>query len=269
MPSISCEFILIVEAEADYRTTTGIAERALQENASYLWLAELLQDQPEAVFSWAGLEDDIGFSCWSDFEAIANRFKEEGYRFPRFNGQFSDGPTNLDYPIARNIVYLINQYLKINKNRNVSAIVLIRDEDNQSKRFTTLCRLRDDLSRRGFQIPIIIGVANPEREAWVLNGYEAQTAAEKQVLQDIKRRIGLDPCLEAHRLRGKSSQPGTEDRDIKHILRELTQDDPLREKQCWQETPLDILVERGQKTGLSQYIEEIEHHLLPTLTAGS
>jgi hypothetical protein len=269
MPSTPCEFILIVEAEADYRTTTGIAERVLQENAPYLWLAELLQDQPDTVFSWAGLEDGVDFSCWSDFEAIANRFKEKGYRFPRFNGQFSDGPTNLDYPVARNIVYLVDQYLKTSKNRNIGAIVLIRDEDNQSERFAALCRLRNDLTRRGFQMPIIIGVAIPEREAWLLNGYEAQTAEEKQVLQDIRRRISIDPCLEAHRLRGKSSQPGTEDRDIKRILQTLTQDDPLREKQCWQETPLDILIERGQRTGLSQYIEEIESRLLPILTAGS
>lgn len=269
MPSTPCEFILIVEAEADYRIAVGIAERVLQENAPYTWIAENLQDQPEILFSWAGLEDGVGFSCWSDFEAIANRFKEEGYRFPRFNGQFSDGPTNLDYPMARNIVYLINQYLKINKNRNIGAIVLIRDEDNQSERFATLCRLRDDLTRKGSQMPIIIGVAIPKREAWVLNGYEAQTAEEKQILQDIKKRIDLDPCLEAHRLRGKSNQPGTEDRDIKRILQALTQDDSSREEQCWQETPLDILIERGQKTGLSQYIEEVEHHLLPTLTAGS
>lgn len=34
MASIPCEFILIVEADADYKITTGIAERVLQENAS-------------------------------------------------------------------------------------------------------------------------------------------------------------------------------------------------------------------------------------------
>lgn len=268
MTSTPCEFILIVEADADYKTAAGIAERVLQENAPQ-WLTDLLQDQPDILFSWTGLEDGIGFSCWSHFEAIAKKLKAEGYRFPKFNGQFSDGPTNLDYPVARNIVYLVNQYLKASKNRNIGAIVLIRDEDNQPERFATLCRLRDDLTRRGFQMPIVIGVANPEREAWILNGYEAKTAAEKQVLQDIKRRIGLDPCLEAHRLRGKSNQPGTEDRDIKRILQALTQGDPLREEQCWQETALDILIERGQKTGLSQYIEEIESRLLPTLITKS
>lgn len=167
--------------------------------------------------------------------------------------------------MARNIVYLVHQYLKAEKRRNIGAIVLIRDEDNQIERFSTLCRLRDDLARKNFQIPIIIGVAKPEREAWVLNGYEAETAEEKEILQEIKRRIGFDPCVEAHRLRGKSSQPGTEDRDIKRILRTLTQDDLSREEQCWQETSLDTLIKRGQETGLSRYIEEVKIYLLPVL----
>lgn len=38
-----------------------------------------------------------------------------------------------------------------------------------------------------------------------------------------------------------------------------------REILCWQSTPLDVLRERGQQTGLTAYIIEIEERLIPIL----
>jgi hypothetical protein len=108
-------------------------------------------------------------------------------------------------------------------------------------------------------------MAEPEREAWVLNGFVPQTNDEKEILQKIRKEVNFDPCIDAHRLRGKISQPGTETRDIKQVLC-LLGIDPLREKLCWQVTPLSTLVERGGKTGLSDFIDEVSNFLLPILT---
>ncbi|MCW5312534.1 hypothetical protein GTQ43_01295 [Nostoc sp. KVJ3] len=39
----------------------------------------------------------------------------------------------------------------------------------------------------------------------------------------------------------------------------------FREQQCWEDTSLKILRERGVHTGLTDYIQEIEQHLTPII----
>ena len=49
------------------------------------------------------------------------------------------------------------------------------------------------------------------------------------------------------------------------VLDQLTEGRAERESACWQETPLETLRERGDNTGLNEYLEEIENRLLPVL----
>jgi hypothetical protein len=39
-----------------------------------------------------------------------------------------------------------------------------------------------------------------------------------------------------------------------------------RQQQCWEETSLELLRERGIHTGLTDYIDEIEQRLTPILS---
>ena len=55
-------------------------------------------------------------------------------------------------------------------------------------------------------------------------------------------------------------------RNPKVVLEELTaRNDELREQQCWQETSLELLRQRGKYTGLTDYLDEIEQRLIPVL----
>ncbi len=262
MPETICEFIVLVEASADYGTVTGIAEKAIREYAPE-WLRDILELSPSDVFSWAGLNANTSFSCWADIKNIQSQFEIAGYRPSRFLG-FNNSP-GFDYAIGWKVLRLIDHISSVYQ-RNIPAVLFIRDADNQAEeRLNSLNALREKLY--GQRTQVIIGLAIPKREAWVLNGFDPQTVDETKLLQKVIREIQFNPCLEAHRLRGKINQPGTELRDIKRVLKELTDDNRPREEQCWQTTSLAVLITRGVETGLTDYIENVRKFMIPILTS--
>lgn len=73
--------------------------------------------------------------------------------------------------------------------------------------------------------------------------------------------MSFDPCIESHRLRATSEKEPERIRNVKLIVEQLTGNNMEREKQCWEDTNLNHLRERGVDTGLTDYIQEIEKRL--------
>lgn len=73
--------------------------------------------------------------------------------------------------------------------------------------------------------------------------------------------MNFDPCIESHRLRSTSHEEPDRIRNPKVVVEQLTGKDMEREQQCWEDTSLKLLRERGVHTGLTAYIQEIEQHL--------
>ncbi len=94
----------------------------------------------------------------------------------------------------------------------------------------------------------------------MLNGFEPETPAEDKSLAELRQDLGFNPCERAERLRAKKD---TSKRSAKRIVGVLTKDSYEREKKCWRETALEILEERGEATGLRDYLEEVR--VLPLL----
>ena len=107
----------------------------------------------------------------------------------------------------------------------------------------------------------MIGAANPKREAWVLNGFEPETPVEDKSLAELRQDLGFHPCERAERLTAKKD---TAKRSARRVLGVLTGASYEREQKCWKETPLVLLKRRGEKTGLHDYLVEVEG-LLPLL----
>jgi hypothetical protein len=114
----------------------------------------------------------------------------------------------------------------------------------------------------------VIGTADRNREAWVLNGFEAQDSQEQRILKDIAKDLKFDPCLAAHRLRSDAKTDPDRRRNPKHVLEQLTGGDRGREQRCWQETDLDVLQKRGTATGLTDYLAEVKERLSPMIASG-
>ena len=256
------EFIVIVESSADARTATKLAERVILEKVDWLELEYL-----SGIFCWSGLEEGTGCSCWKDIKDIVERAKESGIRLPKVIGHHGDSPLKADGAAARKVINLV-RYLQ--KHRKIRAVLLIRDLDNQPERKAGLEQAAagksNGKSEDAPKLTIVIGTAERNREAWVLNGFMPQNPEEEQILAEIKAQLNFDPCLESHRLRSQSFAESDRMRNPKVVLEKLTGGEMGRERQCWEDTGLEILRERGIHTGLTDYICEVEEKLIPIMT---
>lgn len=246
------EFIIIVESAADFRTATTIAERLITERMP--WLIEYLTD----TFTWHGLEPNTQFSCWRDIRTIRETLKAQGLPLPRY----LKGKGKSDGAAARIVLQLVTQ---LKRQRDIRAIIFIRDSDNQDERRVRLEEVREERRQSLAETAIVIGIADTKREAWALNGFVALDESEERLLADLRQRLSFDPTTEAHRLRATTADEPERIRNAKIVLNILTQENQDRESLCWQSTPLDVLRERGQQTGLTAYIVQIEERLIPIL----
>jgi hypothetical protein len=249
------EFVVIVESSADARTATKLAERLFVDKID--WLEhETLQYH----FQWSGLEAGTENSCWKNIDDITKRLSDK-FKFPtiRSNGKFkSDGQS------AHKIMKLIS-FLQYKQKRDIKAVIFMRDLDHQSERREHIEQARSEQSDRQPKLAIIIGTPDRMREAWVLNGFIPSNQDEKQILKEITTQLTFNPCEESHKLRSNSLTEPDRIRNPKVVVEKLTGGRMEREKQCWEETPLEYLREKGVDTGLTAYIKEIEERLIPII----
>jgi len=144
------------------------------------------------------------------------------------------------------------------------ALLLVRDTDPKRESRRDLEQTRRQPSTPEW-VTVVIGVARPKREAWVLNGFHPENEDEEKRLADLKREIGCDPRTDAHTL--TASSPGAQN-NAKRVLKELVDSDE-RERRCWIETPLSTLRTCGSDTGLAAFLKEVERRLIPLFQPGS
>ena len=248
------EFIIVVESRADFQIASELANRIFAEQIH--WIEEYLAD----TFKWRGLEEHMNFSCWRDINKIKAAAEARGIRLPRVLG--SSQPRKADGAAAIKVLQLVTQLQKV---RPISAVVFIRDLDNQPERRVGLAQAQSEYAQRASTLAIVIGTADTKREAWVLNGFVALDEAEESVLAQLRQQLSFDPTTEAHRLREITWQEPDRMRNVKVVLNLLTQDNGERERHCWQHTPLNLLRARGIHTGLTAYMSEVLERFVPLL----
>jgi hypothetical protein len=250
------EFVVIVESSADARTATKLADRLLVEKIDWLE-PEMLQHQ----FQWSGLEAGTENSCWKNIDDITKRLSDK-FKFPtiRSNGKFkTDGQS------AYKIMKLIS-FLQYKQKRDIKAVIFMRDLDSQPERREHIEQARSEHIDRQPKLAIIIGTPDRMREAWVLNGFIPSNKEEERILQEITTELTFNPCEESHRLRSNSWEERDHRlRNPKVVVEKLTGGRMEREQQCWEETSLEYLREKGDRTGLTAYIDEIEERLIPII----
>jgi hypothetical protein len=248
------EFVVIVESGADARTATKLAERVLKEK--FDWLDD---DILQHCFQWNGLEEGTEFSCWRDIIKIIDDAKSQiKYKPSRFIGHSKGVPLKADGAASIKVLNLVRFLQRI---RQIKAVIFIRDLDNQPERKEGIKQARSEHINKTPKLEIIIGAADPKREAWVLNGFIPSNQQEEQILEEIKNKLSFDPCIESHRLRATSEKEPERIRNVKVVVEQLTGNDMEREKLCWEKTKLKHLRERGVHTGLTDYICEVEERL--------
>ncbi|MBE2202004.1 MAG: hypothetical protein IAE79_25575 [Anaerolinea sp.] len=248
------EFVIIGESLADTTLATELAGRIFIEKAE--WLEPYLPHK----FKWCGLKPDTDYSCWKDLKTIIAEAKANGARIPRYLG--GKKPVKADGASAHKVLYLVNE---LRKERPIRTIILVRDIDHQYERKEGLEHARESYAHLQHQLQIVIGAANCMREAWVLNGFVPLDVEEQKRLEAYIAQLKFDPCLEAERLRSRSWEMPDRVRNPKVVVEVLTNKNQARERQCWQETDLNLLRDRGHNTGLTDYMQEVEQRLLSIL----
>ena len=248
------ELIMIVESAADFRIASDIANRIFSEKIE--WIEGYLK----TTFKWSGLEGENEFSCWRDIGKVIKDARNQGIRLPRFLGH--NQKLKADGAIALRALQLI---ARLKGERDIAAVIFIRDLDNQPDRRIGLEQARTEGEERTFPVVVAIGTANCKREAWVLNGFRPSDTVERASLAEFQKMLTFDPTTESHRLRETTFQQPDRTRNAKVVLDELTKSDSRREESCWLETSLALLKERGIHSGLTDYMTEVEERLVPLL----
>ncbi len=242
---MSLRFVVISEARADFTTATELADRVLSERIEWLD-EEMLEHQRQ----WVG-ELPAGFHLY--WQTISGRARELGIRV---HGHFDGEPGLPDAQAARRAIAYVRRLLA-----PLDAIVLIRDTDDQLIRKQGLEQARNaDSHARS----IILGVAICERESWVVSGFQATNEHEVERLQQETQRLGWNPCLNSHQL--TAGKDNTATKSPKRVLAALTGSEWPRERECWTDTPLATLRERGTENGLAEFLTEVADRLVPLIT---
>jgi len=250
---MTMRLVLIVEAQADADAAGILADRVFIEGDADWIDAETLPN----LRQWTGIAPTTEFARWNGLGGFARQL---GIR-THGRGLGADGTA------ARKALLLV---IHAHSNDDeIEAVVLVRDMDNQPERRASMEAARDELAEK-LAFHVAIAAPDPKREAWILHGYEPQNAKEELLLTDERKRLGFDPVTKPERLRGDRRRGAEqEDRDMKLVVERLTAGDYDRECLCLTTTPLALLKDRGQETGLADYLGEVEARLLPLLDPGA
>ena len=247
--------IAFCEASADFRTASELIDRVLRDEGP-AWLADLIDEHPDSIRTWHACGGDRAFF---DVHAWRECAKQLSIRIP--HGHFGGRPGGAGAMMARTLFQIVRELnRRAEVDETIDVVVLVWDMDDQAdERRRGLTAARDE-ARTWAPFDIVVGCANPMREAWVLAGFDPADDDEQVCLEATRGDLGFSPSEQAHRLDAKDEQAKL---SSKRVLRGLVGVAPDREARCWRETPLEILRERGESSGLREYLDEVRDRLLP------
>jgi hypothetical protein len=222
---------------------TSLLDRCLVEDIEWLEAEHI-----EHLRSWRGIEPGTELTAWKHVTALAKVHRVVPMGF------FDNNPGEHDARMVRRALLLFA------KLEMPDLVVLVHDADDKPER-----RVGFEQARSGTPMPerIVIGIANPEREAWVIAGFVPCDEQEQGALASERQRLGFDPTLHPHELRGNGK------RSSKTALANLMGDDDQREHRCLTEPPLAHLRQRGEHTGLASFLDEIHERVVPVISGQS
>jgi hypothetical protein len=249
--------VVVCEAVGDYDLATGLADRYAQEPAH--GLGTWIRDDLNTYRQWRGLTDQDPFTPWKWAPAIARgrRLRVHGYAGPK---------TLASFEVHRifGIVALLEEGLP-------AGLLLVRDTDADKTRRQefreSVKQLQAWLVARGAGMRLSLALPHPEAEAWLLAGFEPESAEEQEALEVARRDLGYDPRLHAERMNPdvEVTAQGPVRSSTKRVLDALTAGDADRRRRCWADAPFERLRARGEETGLTEFLKDLDAQFLGSL----
>ncbi len=237
----------ICEAPADRTIVQELVDRTVVESVE--WVDGVL----DAMRTWYASVTANGESWILEWKSISSLAKLLNIKI---HGHFDGKPGEPDAAIARRAVLVLQRVIE------PDAVFLIRDADNQAIRRKGLEQARQHFSSH--PVRIVIGLANAEREAWVLAGFVPVGDAEESRVRIERQNLGFDPIVHSEKLTAGSDD--TAKKSPKRVLKYLSNDSREREAECWRTTSLNTLKDHGKENGLNDFLEEVEALVVPLFT---
>lgn len=228
------ELLVIAEGRDDQEIACGLAERVLNESEPSI-----------AEHRWRGLDASHARSDWRFVKSYAAAKRISVLRRKH----------DTAYVEAAKAIAVAQHFHRHEK--EIAAVAIHRDIGDSHNRAEQFPQAREDSHT---EFAVLMALPNRETEAWLLNGFEPATSAERKLLKDKRSELKFCPCAQAHTLGGRGDA-----RDPKTVLKQLTRN-KKRATACWQQTPLTTLKENGQHSGLTEWLDEVESRLLPRLS---
>lgn len=254
MPRTNAIFLL-AEAQADAETVTCIADRLLLQHAPSEEERECGQNSAwlKSKREWKGMEAESNYTKWTGIKELAKQHRIRVL-----------GRGGMDRDIFRKAILVAEAV----RGENPRWMVVSRDLDTQhpDERRESLEHIREEYRIQGWQI--VLAVARPFREAWVLHGFVPGSREEEAALKEERAKLGFDPTLSPERL---TAQNETAKQNAKRVLSSLlaaARNRRDREQTCLEQTPLSTLLEKAGKTGgsgLIGFCKDFEEVLLTEL----
>jgi hypothetical protein len=215
------------------------------------WLADLWRAPGirESQREWSGIDRAEPWTTWTSAKELAPRRRLATHALGM------RGYSLVAYRAAR---------LAATVPWNPHVVVLCIDtQGDDAKRAEMLDGLR---KARVDDLPFALAVAHQESEAWVVAGFVPENNAEKAVLRELEAEHGFAPTQEPHRL---TPNRLTDPHDAKRVCASLFPEGTRspRAERCWLDASLDDLKHRGARTGLCEYLVDVERVVLPLLGA--
>jgi hypothetical protein len=125
------EVIVIGESDADVRIAIDLATRVLAGEPKLL----------DGYLTWSGLIQGSGSSHWQDIGDILAQAKQQGIKLPRYLSRSSSAPLKADGAVTKKILNLID---RLQRQRDIAAVIFIRDLDDQPERRDGLNQARQE-----------------------------------------------------------------------------------------------------------------------------
>jgi hypothetical protein len=246
--SVTLRVLVVAEDVLGMTLARDLCDRVVVERGPG-WLADLWHDvvTRESQRWWGGLDAAAGFVTWGGMKELAQR---QGLRT---HGLGMSGGAFEAYRTAHAAAMLTPR---------PDVLVMCRDTDRTPNLRTDM--LAGLKRARVEDVPMLLAVARPEAEAWVIAGFEPAATHEREALTALTQTLGFDPVAEPHRMTANTGDA----RDTKRCCDVLLPRGvhSSRGESCWWNTPLDDLSRRGASAGLPEYLADIERVLLPRLS---
>lgn len=253
-------WLLFCEARADARTAQTLIDGLLVLHGA-AWVRDQLVGDPSSVRTWWS-ERPANPDGWIDLHRHRALAVALGVKVKY--GHFSGVPQRPGALMVDTLLRIARRLIQTSEPaERPSALLVLWDMDDEGEARREGVRQALD---EGLPLPesvaCIVGMPDPEREAWILAGYVPENDAETQRLDACRRSLGFSPVNEPDRLSAGRPEHKT---NTKRVMEALGIDE-AREARCLcvDTAPRRaLLAERGQTTGLEVWLREVEDHLLP------